>query len=97
MRVPQIDGAQALGQVEHVPAAVGGGGAEGHGVAAQGLGQPKRVALEVDPAGGLDLADLIVWAIGPGRRVREGARAGAIAAGGHGIIQAEVDPVRLTP
>jgi len=50
MRVPQIEGAQALGHEDHVPAAVGGGGAEGHGVAAQGLGQPKRVALEVDPA-----------------------------------------------
>ena len=35
----QIAGAEPVGHDDHIPAAVGGGGAEGHRGAAQGLGQ----------------------------------------------------------
>lgn len=40
-RLPQVQGAQIVGQKADRPAAIGGRGAKGDGLAAQGFGQPQ--------------------------------------------------------
>ena len=60
-RLPQVHGVQVVGQKPDCPAAVGGRGPKGYGLAAQRFRQPQLSSRERHSVARLDPADLVVW------------------------------------
>ena len=78
----------ALGTEIDVKTAIGGGRAEGRRIAREGSGKSAIAVVEGYSAALLDLAYVVIGAIGDGRQgLSEGAGAGPIAADGDGHIE----------
>ena len=93
---PQVELGDLVGHEEDLPDAIPRGWSQGEGIAAEGLGQTPCLAHEVDAAAVLDLSHAIAGGVFDGReRRRIGARAGPVAAGGHGHVEGLVGPLEV--